>query len=90
MIEDFNLSKTQVRLLIKQNKNILISVLKDAGYDAEFLMQWGIPDFWQEINWIYTEHVVALLQFFIKKFSLNIPTSCLDSLYENLGIENID
>jgi hypothetical protein len=61
------------------NKEIVRQVLLNADYDADYLLEWGVPDFWKEDFWGHYEYVIKLFQYLIKKYSLNIPESCFDS-----------
>ena len=85
MIENYDYENSEdIYILIQHNKNILISILDHTGYDSKFLLEWGIPDFWQENNWLFPEHVIGLLKFLIKKYSLNIPSSIIKVAYNYL------
>lgn len=52
------------------NKRIFKQVLKDNDYDDDYLLTWGLPDFWDESLWNYSEYVLELFYYFEKNFGI--------------------
>jgi hypothetical protein len=52
------------------NRNIFIQILKDNDYDTDYLLTWGLPDFWKESLWGYSECVLELFYYFEKHFGI--------------------
>ena len=64
------------------NKSSIIKVLDISGYDSSYLLEWGLPPFWEESFWSYPEYITALCDFFENKFGINISPDVLNSVFD--------
>jgi hypothetical protein len=46
------------------NRDVLSQVLNENGFDAEYLLEWGMPSSWEEIYWDSADHVLKLTTYF--------------------------
>jgi hypothetical protein len=81
MIVHDEISVEEMAEMALYNKQTLKEVLIVAGYDAEYLFEWGLPSFWKENYWSYPEYTVGLFEFLVKKYSLTISPQYLDSIF---------
>jgi hypothetical protein len=48
----------------RYNRDTLGKVLEENGYDANYLLEWGIPSSWHESHWDSPEYVLKLTAYF--------------------------
>jgi hypothetical protein len=77
-----NISNKELIKIAEENKQSMKELLASAGYDAEYLLEWGIPDFWDEKYWIYPHYIIRLFAFLVKKFSLSISMENFDLVFD--------
>jgi hypothetical protein len=54
----------------RYNKNVFAEVLENVGFDSKYLLEWGIPDDWQESFWDDPEIVLSLLMYFEERYQI--------------------
>lgn len=65
------------------NRNVLKETLEENGYDSAYLLEWGIPDFWQESFWGYAEYVLKLVEYFEKTYKVYDTRDSIDIIDDN-------
>ena len=46
------------------NRDVLSQVLDENGFDSNYLLSWGLPDFWDDTYWELNEYVLKLAEYF--------------------------
>jgi hypothetical protein len=54
----------------RHNRDTLTKLLDDSGFDSKYLLTWGLPDFWDDSFWDYSEYVLALVEHFEDKYKI--------------------
>jgi hypothetical protein len=54
----------------KHNRKILAEVLENNGFDSKYLLTWGIPYFWDDTYWEYSECVLELISYFESTYKI--------------------
>jgi len=54
----------------RHNKRVFCEVLENAGFDSKYLLEWGVPDDWEEVFWEDPDIVLSLLMYFEEKYSI--------------------
>jgi len=81
-LDSSEITEEELKDMAEFNKDSLIKVLNISGYDSAYLLEWGLPSFWTEAFWSYPEYVIALCNYFERKFGLNIPSGVLNSVFD--------
>jgi hypothetical protein len=72
--------------LAEFNRAGVKAILEKIGYDFDYLMEWGTPDYWEEEFWSYPDYVMALFSHYEKVYGFHVP----DEIFESVFPDSLD